>query len=59
MLNDDRLFPADPTTRALARQLFDAILKAEGVSPETGSASPATVERVRALTLQMFDFAGE
>lgn len=40
-------------------QLFDAILNAEGVSPETASASPATVERVRELTLQMFDFAGE
>jgi len=40
-------------------QLFDAILNAEGVSPEAVSPSPATVERVRALTLQMFDFAGE
>jgi hypothetical protein len=40
-------------------QLFDAILNTEGVSPETASASPATVERVRELTLQMFDFAGE
>jgi len=40
-------------------QLFDAILNAEGVSPEAVSPSSATVERVRALTLQMFDFAGE
>lgn len=40
-------------------QLFDAILNAEGVSPEAVSPSPATVERVRELTLQMFDFAGE
>jgi hypothetical protein len=29
------------------------------VSPETVSPSPATVEQVRELTLQMFDFAGE
>ena len=40
-------------------QLFDAILNAEGVSSETVSPSPATVERVRDLTIQMFDFAGE
>jgi hypothetical protein len=40
-------------------QLFDAILNAEGVSPGTVSPSPATVERVRELTLQMFDFGGE
>ncbi len=40
-------------------QLFDAILNAEGVSPEMASASPATVERVRELTIQMFDFGGE
>ena len=40
-------------------QLFDAILNAEGVSPEAASPSPATVERVRALTLQMFEVAGE
>ncbi len=40
-------------------QLFDAILNAEGVSPGTGSPSPATVERVRELTLEMFDYGGE
>jgi hypothetical protein len=40
-------------------QLFDVILNAEGVSPEAGSPPPATLERERALTLQMFDFAGE
>lgn len=40
-------------------QLFDAILNAEGVSPATVSPSPATVERVRELTLQMFEFGGE
>jgi hypothetical protein len=40
-------------------QLFDAILNAEGVSPATVSPSPATVERVRELTIQMFDFGGE
>ena len=40
-------------------QLFDAILNAEGVSPGTASPSPATVERVRELTQQMFDFDGE
>ncbi len=40
-------------------QLFDAILNAEGVSPGAPSPSPATVERVRELTLQMFDFGGE
>jgi hypothetical protein len=39
-------------------QLFDAILDAEGVSPGTVSPSPATVERVRDLTLQMFEFGG-
>jgi len=33
MLNDDRLFPADPTTRALARQLFDAIRALPLISP--------------------------
>ena len=33
MLNDDRLFPADPTTRALARQLFDAIRGLPLISP--------------------------
>ena len=40
-------------------QLFDAILNAEGVSPGNASPSPATVERVRELTQQMFDFDGE
>jgi hypothetical protein len=40
-------------------QLFDAILNAEGVSPGTGSPSSATVERVRELTLEMFDYGGE
>ena len=40
-------------------QLFDAILNAEGVSPGTVSPSPATVERVRELTLQMFKFGAQ
>jgi hypothetical protein len=39
-------------------QLFDAILNAEGCRRSVPP-SPATVERVRELTLQMFDFGGE
>ncbi len=33
MLSDDRLFPADPTTRAIARRLFGAVRSLPIVSP--------------------------
>jgi len=33
MLNDDRLFPADPTTREIARRLFAGIRKLPLISP--------------------------
>jgi glucuronate isomerase len=33
MLSDDRLFPADPATRAVARQLFEGVRKLPLISP--------------------------
>src|SRR6478736_156511 len=33
MLSDDRLFPADPTTREIARRLFDSIRGLPLISP--------------------------
>ena len=33
MLSDDRLFPADPTTREIARRLFASVRKLPLISP--------------------------
>ena len=33
MMNDDRLFPAEPTTRAIARRLFQDVRKLPIISP--------------------------
>ena len=33
VMNDDRLFPADPTTRGIARRLFRAVRELPIISP--------------------------